>query len=118
MVALVGSLAHISIGEKVRAEGRIKRHPSFGPQVEVMNVVVSEPQSAIEIQKYLAKSVFRIGKLYAQQIVAKFGADTLKVIDAEPDRLGEIPGVGPKRLEEIKKAWHDQRNSRHTLRLC
>ena len=35
--------------------------------------------------------------------------ETLAVLDAEPDRLREVPGLGARRVDEIKRTWASQR---------
>src|SRR5262249_29525342 len=40
---------------------------------------------------------------------AHFDADTLRVIEEEPDRLVEVSGLGPKRTAMITRAWEEQK---------
>jgi exodeoxyribonuclease V alpha subunit len=62
------------------------------------------------IEKYLGSGLIKgIGPGMAKRITARFGAETLTVIEETPERMGEVPGVGPKRAELIKAAWAEQR---------
>ena len=56
-----------------------------------------------------------IGPVYAQRLVAFFGSDVLKIIDQNPERLGLVPGIGPKRLSQIIDAWQDQKEIAHVM---
>ena len=50
-----------------------------------------------------------VGKVMAERIVNRFGADTLTIIDENPQRLGEVLGIGRKRVDNVIKAWAEQR---------
>ena len=74
------------------------------------------PASAYGIRKYLASGLIHgIGKTYANKIVDKFGADTLKIISEESARLQEIEGIGKKRIKSIREAWEEQKAVREVM---
>lgn len=107
---VTGTLAPIAPGEQVSLQGAWVNHPKFGRQFQATKCVKQMPVSVAGIQKYLGSGLIKgIGPVYAKKIVDRFGKDALTVIEAEPDRLQEIPGLGPKRIECIKIAWQDQR---------
>lgn len=56
-----------------------------------------------------------IGPIYAKKIVSHFKEETLKIIEENPDRLTEIPGIGKKRVELIKKAWMEQKEIKNLM---
>lgn len=114
-VTLIGNIARICIGEKVQVTGVLKQNKTWGPQIEVTQISVTEPRTQTEITRYLAQNVFQIGKKTAEAIVKKFGEATLKVITESPDRLLEVPGIGSSRLEEIKRVWVEQQGYRDLL---
>jgi exodeoxyribonuclease V alpha subunit len=105
-------------GEKIRVTGRMTHHPRFGTQVEVTTLSPLEPKGRTEMVEYLAKNVFRIGPTLATKIVEKLGPEAFKIIDANPDVLDDIPGIGAKRLGEIKKIWVEQGEYRSMLMFC
>ena len=73
------------------------------------------PSSEAGIRKYLASGVLPgIGEVYADRIVDKFGLDTLNILDNYTERLKEVPGIGAKRISEIREAWHSQSEERGT----
>ncbi|MBW4628737.1 MAG: ATP-dependent RecD-like DNA helicase [Brasilonema octagenarum HA4186-MV1] len=64
----------------------------------------------VEIQQYLESGLFRgIGKKTAQTLVNHFGDSTLLVLDTNPERLEEIPGLAKYRIAAITKAWSESK---------
>lgn len=77
---------------------------------------VEAPANILGIKKYLGSGLIKgIGEAFAGRIVDKFGADTLHIIDTTPERLSEVDGVGPKRVEKIKECWQAQRAIRDVM---
>jgi exodeoxyribonuclease V alpha subunit len=75
-----------------------------------------QPSTLDGIERYLGSGLIAgIGKVMAGRIVARFGLDTLDIVESEPDRLGEVDGIGPVRAEQIRKAWRQQQGLRDTL---
>lgn len=113
---IVGIMPSINPGESLLLEGNWKNHPTFGMQFEVENYIIKTPSDAFGIQKYLESGLIKgIGPVYAEKIVNKFGADTLKIIDLSPHRLLEIEGIGAKRIDMICKNWNDQKIIREVI---
>jgi exodeoxyribonuclease V alpha subunit len=74
------------------------------------------PASVHGIRKYLGSGLVPgIGKVYADKIVDRFGADTLRIISEEAGRLREVPGIGRQRAAAIKQAWDEQRVQREVM---
>jgi exodeoxyribonuclease V alpha subunit len=68
------------------------------------------------MEKYLGSGVAKgIGPVYAHRLVAAFGTEVFTVIDTAPERLREIPGIGPQRARTILQGWHDQRTIREIM---
>ena len=68
------------------------------------------------MRRYLASSLVKgIGPVLAGRLVDCFGDDTLRVIDEQPERLTEAQGVGPRRVESIKRAWEEQQEIRSVM---
>jgi exodeoxyribonuclease V alpha subunit len=51
----------------------------------------------------------------AKRIVARFGLETLDIIEGSSEKLQEVEGIGPIRVERIAKAWQDQREIREVM---
>lgn len=113
---IVGYLPSLQPGESVSCSGSWKMHPSHGRQFEVSEYTVEMPSDLAGIQKYLESGLVKgIGPVYAQKIVARFGPDTLKVIEEMPERLYEINGLGEKKIESLKESWREQRSIRDVM---
>src|SRR5437773_1904831 len=110
LLTVVGALLGAQSGESVRLVGRWSSHPKFGRQFEVESYTTVLPATIQGIQRYLGSGLVKgIGPVFAQRIVAHFGLDTLRVIEEEPGRLIEVPGLGPKRTAKITTAWEEQK---------
>ena len=109
-IPFVGSMLAVSPGDTMRFWGRWEENPKFGPQFRVERFETIVPNTVEGIERYLASGlVAGIGKKYAHKIVEAFGPETFKVIEESPERLREVPGIGPKRAARIREAWEMQR---------
>lgn len=105
-VTVVGSLAPVFPGESLQVTGRWESDPKYGRQFRANVARSVVPESEAGTRRYLASGVVPgIGPELARRLVDRFGADTLRILDEEPDRLLVVKGIGRKRLAEIKKAW-------------
>ena len=109
-VAIVGNMLGLNVGESVELTGRWTVHGEYGRQFQVETFRPVLPATIAGLEKYLGSGLIKgVGPVTAQRIVKHFGLDTLTVIEESPERLAEAPGVGPKRVEMISKAWAEQR---------
>ena len=116
LTTIVGTMTSVQVGETLRCHGTWKNDPNFGFQFLVQDYEVTQPATIRGIQKYLASGMIKgIGDHFAEQIVIKYGEQTLDVIDQTPDVLMEIDGIGPKRLEKIKSGWSEQKAIREVM---
>jgi exodeoxyribonuclease V alpha subunit len=107
---LVGNLIGISVGESLRVAGEWITHPQYGRQLKVERYETILPATVEGIRKYLGSGLIKgVGPVTARRIVKRFGVDTLRIIDEEPDRLREALGVGAQRARMIKDAWQEQK---------
>ncbi|MGW7430154.1 SF1B family DNA helicase RecD2 [Streptomyces sp. NPDC054861] len=110
LLTVVGSLLGAQPGESLRMEGRWGSHPQYGKQFTVENYTTVLPATIQGIRRYLGSGLIKgIGPRIAERIVEHFGTDTLDVIEREPKRLVEVPGLGPKRTRLIGAAWEEQK---------
>ena len=115
-VTIVGALASVQEGENVEVEGLWENHPKYGKQLKIENYKTVYPSTLEGIQKYLGSGMIKgIGPVSAKRIVAHFGAATLDIIDADPQRLGEVPKLGQKRVDLIAAAWGEQRQIKDVM---
>ena len=109
LLTVVGPLQGAQPGESLKLVGRWSSHPKYGRQFEVESFTTVLPATIQGIQRYLGSGLVKgVGPVFAERIVAHFGLDTLDVIEKEPHRLVEVPGVGPKRTARITQAWAEQ----------
>ncbi|MBO1417620.1 ATP-dependent RecD-like DNA helicase [Streptomyces sp. FH025] len=110
LLTVVGALLGAQVGESLRLHGRWGSHPQYGRQFTVENYTTVLPATIQGIQRYLGSGLIKgIGPRFAERIVERFGVDTLEVIENEPGRLIEVPGLGPKRTKKIAAAWEEQK---------
>lgn len=110
LLTVVGSLLGAQPGESLRMEGRWGSHPQYGKQFTVENYSTLLPATIQGIRRYLGSGLIKgIGPKIADRIVEHFGIDTLDVIEEQPKRLIEVPGLGPKRTKLIGAAWEEQK---------
>jgi exodeoxyribonuclease V alpha subunit len=110
LITVVGNLPELNPGEWVKMGGRWATHAKHGRQFQAEFCEQAKPASVEGIKRYLGSGLIRgIGPKMAERIVDKFGEQALDVIELEPGRLREVPGVGPKRIDGIVKAWDEQR---------
>ncbi|WP_399090772.1 ATP-dependent RecD-like DNA helicase [Streptomyces sp. BBFR2] len=110
LLTVVGALLGAQPGESLRMTGRWGSHPQYGKQFTVENYTTVLPATVQGIRRYLGSGLIKgIGPRIADRITEHFGVATLDVIEEEPARLIEVPGLGPKRTKKIAAAWEEQK---------
>lgn len=103
-----GSFHGIEKNIKTDFYGEWVEHPKFGRQFSCGYWEKAKPVNTEDIVSYLsAKTVKGIGKVTAKRIVDAFGVNTWDVLDNHIERLLEIKGISPKKLERIKGSWQE-----------
>ena len=116
LVTVVGTMPDAHVGSVLSLEGCWKIDSRYGREFQVTVFEETLPATAYGIEKYLGSGLVRgIGPKYAKLIVNRFGEDTLEVIETDPDRLYEVPGIGRKRVEQIKSSWTEQKEIRNIM---
>ncbi|AUY49552.1 ATP-dependent RecD-like DNA helicase [Streptomyces sp. CB01881] len=116
LLTVVGALLGAQPGESLRLHGRWGSHPQYGKQFVVENYTTVLPATIQGIQRYLGSGLIKgIGPRFAERIVERFGVETLEVIENEPGRLIEVPGLGPKRTKKIAVAWEEQKSIKEVM---
>lgn len=115
-VSAVGVLPPIAAGEKLRITGEWTEHPVYGRQIKVSSVEIEQPTTVSGIEKYLASGMIRgIGPATAKLLVKTFGEETLDILYAQPERLKDVPGIGPKRAAMIAESYAEQAQQREAM---
>src|SRR5690348_9351561 len=108
--------ASISAGEWLTASGEWVNDRTHGQQFKARFLRTSPPTSADGIEKYLSSGMIRgIGPAYAKKLVRLFGEKVFDVIEASPERLREVDGIGPIRAARILTAWAEQKAVREIM---
>ena len=95
LTTIVGALPGLQVGEMLLCRGTWKHHATYGKQFCVESFETKQPTDLVGIQKYLESGLIKgIGPAYAKRIVEKFGVETLTTIDATPNKLLEVEGIG------------------------
>src|SRR5712664_2623716 len=116
LITVIGHAAIISPGEWVTATGDWVNDHTHGQQFKARFLRTSAPTSVEGIEKYLASGMIRgIGPVYAKKLLRAFGDKVFDVIEAEPDRLREVDGIGPVRANRIAVAWAEQKVVREIM---
>ncbi len=116
MVTVVGHATTIASGEWLTASGEWVNDRTHGRQFKARFLRTSPPTSADGIEKYLASGMIRgVGPVYAKKLVRVFGEQVFDVIEATPDRLREVDGIGPVRAASILAAWAEQKAVREIM---
>jgi exodeoxyribonuclease V alpha subunit len=106
----------ISAGEWITATGEWINDRTHGQQYKAKFLKTSEPTSLDGIEKYLGSGMIRgIGPVYAKKLVRAFGEKVFDTIEAEPERLREVTGIGPVRADRITAAWAEQKIVREIM---
>ncbi len=110
LITVVGQAAVISAGEFIQASGTWSNDRQHGLQFRAQFLKAMPPTTLEGIEKYLGSGMIRgIGPVYAKKLVKAFGEHVFDIIEAEPDRLREVTGIGPKRADRIVAGWAEQR---------
>ncbi|MDO4523637.1 MAG: AAA family ATPase, partial [Eubacteriales bacterium] len=116
LVTVVGSMPDVHVGSVLSIQGQWKVDSKYGRQLNAVKWEETLPATTYGIEKYLGSGLIKgVGPKFAKRIVAQFGADTLEVIETEPDRLLEVAGIGQKRVERVKKSWQDQKEIKNIM---
>ena len=115
-VTVVGTAVTVGPGEFVEATGAWVNDRRHGLQFRAEHLRVVPPSTLEGIEKYLGSGMIRgIGPHFAAQLVGAFGAEVFEVIENDPERLRELPGIGPKRQGQVVAAWTEQKAVREIM---
>jgi exodeoxyribonuclease V alpha subunit len=116
LVTVVGHSAAIAAGEWITATGEWFNDRTHGLQFKARFLKTTPPTTAEGIEKYLSSGMIRgIGPVYAKKMVKAFGEQVFDIIEANPERLREIDGIGVVRAQRITAAWAEQKAVREIM---
>jgi exodeoxyribonuclease V alpha subunit len=116
IVTVVGKTPLVQPGEYIQSSGRWTNHRDHGLQFQAEFLQTTPPNSLEGIEKYLGSGLIKgIGPHFAGKLVKAYGEDVFDVIEKTPDRLKELDGIGPKRVQRIVTGWDDQKVIREIM---
>lgn len=115
-VTIVGSLPALREGEDLIVKGRWTMHPNYGRQLEIQEYKPVQPSTIQGMISYLGSGIIHgIGEKMAQRIVEHFGLETFDIMQYQPLRLKEVPGIGESKATTIADAFKEQRELREII---
>lgn len=106
----VGNLFGVGEGLYIIAEGEYVNHPQYDIQFKFTSCEIKMPEDTVGIERYLASGIIKgIGEVLAKKIVKKFKADTLRIIEEEPERLAEISGISERKARAIAASYSEKK---------
>ena len=115
-VTCVASIPALDEGEYLSLEGEYVNHKVYGKQFRATSTVSQIPDDAYAIERYLGSGAIKgVGVRMAERIVKKFGADSFRIIEEEPERLAEIKGISMKKARDIFRQFHEKQGMRQSI---
>ena len=115
-VTCVGYPAQISEGESCKVTGEYTEHPMYGQQLKISSYEPCAPEDDAAVFRYLSSGAVKgIGESLAKRILKKFGGDTMRILDEEPERLSEVKGISEKMARSIGLQIAGKRESREAM---
>ena len=112
----VGYLTGIEEGMYILAKGEYVEHPNYNMQFKVSEYEVKMPDDLVSMERYLGSGAIKgIGEIMAKRIIKKFGKDTFRVMEEEPERLSEIKGISERKANEIGVQFIEKQAMREAL---
>ena len=112
----VGTFPVISQGATIEASGNFINHHIYGKQFQITSFTEKVPEDAMAMERYLGSGAIKgIGAALAARIVRRFGADTLRIVEEEPERLAEIKGISEKKAREIAAQMEEKADMRKAM---
>lgn len=115
-ITCVGTLPNVNIGETLELDGVYTTNKNYGEQFKFTHAKVLQPKTESGIEKYLQSGLIKgVGKVTAKAIVAKFGKDTLDIIEFNPSRLTEIRGISEQKALLIADSYINVKRMQDTI---
>lgn len=115
-ITCVGLFHGISEGENIELKGEFTTHPSYGRQFKMESFQVKAPEDIVSMERYLGSGAIKgIGVSLAARIIKRFGEDTFRIIEEEPERLSEVKGISERKAMEIAEQVEGKREMRQAM---
>ena len=112
----VGTFPALTQGASIEAVGTYTTHPVYGRQFQISSYTEKMPEDALAMERYLGSGAIKgIGAALAARIVRRFGDDTMRIVEEEPERLAEIKGISEKKAMEIAEQMTEKADMRRAM---
>lgn len=112
----VGICKGLTQGENICAQGDRMEHPLYGSQFKISTYQTVAPRDSVSMERYLGSGAIKgVGAALAARIVKRFGDDTFRIIEEEPERLAEIKGISERKAREIAVQMEEKKDLREAL---
>lgn len=112
----VGIFEYIGEGELLELTGTYVEHSTYGQQFKVESYETKIPEDTIAIERYLSSGAIKgVGAALAARIVRRFGEDTMRILDEEPERLAEVKGISERKAREIAQQAAEKSEMRSAM---
>ena len=112
----VGIFRGVDNGENLEITGEYVEHPIYGFQFKANSFKVVEPDDLLSMERYLGSGAIKgVGEALAKRIVKRFGKDTFRVIEEEPERLVEVKGISERIAQQITDQMIEKREIREAF---
>ena len=116
VITVVGCIPCVAPGEHLAVSGVPETHPQHGEQLRAVELERSLPEDEEEIFSYLSSGICKgVGPATARRIVERFGAETLDVLEREPERLTTLKGVTARKAQEIAESFRQHMGLRRLM---
>ncbi len=115
-ITCVGIFHVIGEGEFLELTGEYTVHSTYGPQLKVDHYQVKAPEDKLAMERYLGSGAIKgVGVALAARIVRRFGDDTFRIVEEEPERLAEVKGISERKAREIARQMEEKRELRQAM---
>lgn len=112
----VGTFQMIHEGEMLEVQGEFVEHSAYGRQLKVLSFTEKTPQDSMAMERYLGSGAIKgVGKALAARIVRRFGKDTFRIIEEEPERLTEVKGISERIARQIAQQMQEKADLRNVM---
>ncbi|MGV3522969.1 MAG: ATP-dependent RecD-like DNA helicase [Candidatus Sericytochromatia bacterium] len=106
LTTVVGALPPVYVGEQLSLRGQWQYHAKYGAQFQAQHCEKQLPVSLAGLEKYLSSGLIKgVGAVTAKRLIQAFGTEVVQIIEQTPERLEEIPLIGPRKREQIVASW-------------
>ena len=113
---VTGTFPLLREGDFITVFGDYTDHETYGRQFKAERYEIVTPQTADEIENYLASGIIRgIGPKIARDIVDEFGDQALKIMESEPEKLCRVHGIGKAKAKIIAESFSELMGAQRTV---